>query len=317
MAVMLASLAKAESKAERRLRLAFAALVLALLLALGACSEAPDNTTRGPGEGARPSPLFYEIARDDGAVHGWMLGTIHALPAGTEWRTAAIMDAAAAADVLIVEVAGLDDPKAMARIFRQLATTPGLPPLSERVAPEHHARLDELAAEAGLSPRQQRQTKSWAAGLILARVTAEGDPANGVDRAMLRSFAGRPVRELEGAQAQLGIFDALPEVDQRALLTAVIRTSDTASSEAARLRDAWLVGDARALEAATRTGLLAEPALRLALYTQRNQRWLGQLDAALQGPNRPLIAVGAAHLVGPEGLVALLEARGWRLNRVK
>jgi hypothetical protein len=31
---------------------------------------------------------------------------------------------------------------------------------------------------------------------------------------------------------------------------------------------------------------------------------------------RPLIAVGAAHLVGPEGLVALLEAEGYRLSRI-
>jgi uncharacterized protein len=311
-----ASLPLIKGKAEHCWRLAFLALVLAMLALLGACSEAPDNSTGQPGEGSPPSPLLFEIARADGAVHGWMLGTIHALPAGTQWRTPAIDGAVAAADVLILEVAALDDAKAMAETFRSLSVTRGLPLLSDRVAGEHRAQLEELTSKARLSPSQQRQTESWAAGLILARVTSDGDPASGVDRALLKDFAGRPVRELEGVKAQLGIFDRLPEADQRALLTAVITASDRSGGEADALRAAWLAGDAAALEAATHRGLLAHPPLRKALYIERNQRWMTAIEAALQGPQRPLIAVGAAHLVGPEGLVALLEERGWRLTRL-
>ncbi|MFN9631956.1 MAG: hypothetical protein ACK554_00350, partial [Erythrobacteraceae bacterium] len=51
----------------------------------------PDEIpTKGPGEeaaGPPPSPLLYESASADGAVEGWMLDTIHALPPGTKWRT--------------------------------------------------------------------------------------------------------------------------------------------------------------------------------------------------------------------------------------
>lgn len=302
-------------EAERWLRLALLALAFALSVALGACSAAGDDSAATRRDGSGPGPLFYEIAREDGTVRGWLFGTIHALPAGTRWRTPVIDRAATEADSLVVEVATLGD-AAAARLFRDLGTTPGLPPLADRVPPEQRAALAALAERAGMSLARQQRTETWAAAMMLARVSAEGSPEHGVDRALLRDFAGRPVRELEGAAGQLGIFDRLPEEAQRALLAAVVAASDPAQSAPARLREAWLEGDAAALEAATQEGMMADPRLRAALLTERNRAWLEPIEAALQSPGRPLIAVGAAHVVGPEGLAALLMERGWRVTRL-
>lgn len=309
-----ASCARSGSKAEQSLRLALAALVMLAALMLAGCSGAADSDKGKPSP--PPSPLFYEIARDDGSARGWMLGTIHALPAGTQWRTRAIAGAVTNADRLIVEVAALGDGGSGAQVFRELAVTPGLPPLVDRVPPEQRAQAARLADEAGLPLAQQQRTESWAAALMLARVNASGDPAHGVDRALIGDFAGRPVRELEGARGQLGLFDRLSEAEQRSLLAAVIAASTQGQNEAEALRTAWLTGDATALEAATTRGMMADPALREALLAGRNRRWLALIEAELNASGRPLIAVGAAHLVGPEGLVAMLEARGWRLTRV-
>jgi len=302
------------SKAEARFRLALAALVVMLAFALGACSGAADSERAK--RGAPPSPLFYEIARDDGSAQGWVLGTIHALPAGTEWRTPAIAAAVGTADRLIVEVAALGDGSAGAQAFQDLSTTPGLPPLAERLAPQYREEVSRLAAKAGLPLTQQQRTETWAAALILARVNAAGDPAHGVDRALIGDFAQRPVRELEGARGQLSLFDRLPEADQRSLLLAVITASAQGTSEAEALRAAWLSGDLDALERASSQGMMADPRLRAALLVDRNHRWAPLIETELQAPGRPLIAVGAAHLVGPDGLVALLEQRGWRFKRL-
>lgn len=315
--MMPASSPPAGSKAEHHLRLALLALTLALSLVLGACSGAADGADGKQGSAAPASPLFYEIARADGTARGWMLGTIHALPDGTAWRTPAITAAVGKADRLVVEVASLGEGAASsAAVFRELAVTPGLPPLAGRVPPEHRAALASLAQEAGLPLAQQQRTESWAAALMLARLNASGDPANGVDRALIADFAQRPIRELEGARGQLGLFDQLPEPDQRRLLVAVITASTQGPQEAEALRAAWLAGDAAALEAASRRGMMADPVLRTALLTGRNRRWLALIEAELAAPGRPLIAVGAAHLVGPEGLAAMLAARGWRLTRL-
>ena len=74
-------------------------------------------------------------------------------------------------------------------------------PLAERVPPELAAPLATILARGGVSPDRFAGTETWSAAITLARVDATGYPANGVDRALLADFAGRPVRELEGADS--------------------------------------------------------------------------------------------------------------------
>ncbi len=295
--------------------LRFAAGIIApflLLLATG-CSDVPDLPAA---DAAPPAPLLYEIASADGSVEGWMVGTIHALPAFVEWRTPAIEKAATSADLLVVEIAALGDDGALAQTFASLSRTAGLPPLGERLPAELRPQLDALMTRGILDASQFAATETWAAALILARIDASGDPANGVDRALIADFAGRRVRELEGGPAQLGIFDRLPEDQQRAMLAAVVRESESAAKDPGRLQRAWLAGDAATIEASTREGVLADPAVREALLTARNRRWAAAIGSLLAEAPRPLIAVGTAHLVGPEGLAALLTAQGYRVQRL-
>jgi len=293
-------------------RLCAALLAPLFLLALAGCSEAPGKGTGRP----PPNPLLYELASADGQVEGWMLGTIHALPPDAAWQTPAIGRVIDEADGLVVEVAALTDDAGLSRTFASLSSTPGLPPLADRLPPDLAAPLAALMRRGGFAADRFAATETWAAALALARVDAVGDPQGGVDRALIAAFAGRPVRELEGAAAQLAIFDRLPEAQQRAMLAAVVRESAAPGRDPERLQRAFLAGDAATIEASTRQGILAEPALHEALLAARNRRWAEALGPVLAGEARPLIAVGAAHLVGPEGLAALLAAKGYRVRRL-
>ncbi|MEL7190293.1 MAG: TraB/GumN family protein, partial [Pseudomonadota bacterium] len=158
------------------------------------------------------------------------------------------------------------------------------------------------------------ETETWAAALTLAQLSAQGDPAYGVDRAVIADFEGRTIIEFEGAQNQLNIFDGLAEEDQRALLEGVIAETNEPGDQQTRLRNAWLTGDATILEETTKTGIMTDPELREALLVERNEDWVDTLSALLKDPERPLVAVGAAHLVGPESLPALLEQQGYSIE---
>lgn len=275
----------------------------------------------GCGESQPPppadNPLLWEIASKDGQVEGWLFGTIHALPDGVVWQKGAVDDVINAADYLVLEVANLQDSSAIQQSFADLAKSPGLPALEYRVDPAQRPVLARLSGETPYSPDEFRRIETWAAALILANaIRTEADPANGVDRALQRLFAGRRIEEFEGAERQFAIFDALAESDQRAVLTAVLE--EAKETQQSRSPAAiWLSGDVAALEAETAQGILADPEVADALLIQRNLAWAKRTVELLEGPQRPLIAVGAAHLVGAKGLVALLQAQGFTVRRLR
>lgn len=80
---------------------------------------------------------------------------------------------------------------------------------------------------------------------------------------------------------------------------------------------AWLSQRIHAIEQVLpRTVLAADPIVRSAAIDQRNQAWIPKIVEGLQSPKRILIAVGALHLAGPTGLLALLEKRGYQVSPV-
>ncbi len=282
-------------------------------LALAGCSEAPFGGEPQPD----PNPPLYEITNASGEIEGWMLGTIHALPDGLRWRTDAIESVIERADFAIVEVANLDDSTAIAATFAQLATTPRQPALSERVNSDLKAPLYELVAKSDYAEYDFSSTETWAAALMLARTQSTGDPANGVDRAIINDFSDRGVTELEGALGQLRIFDGLAEDDQRVLLEGVVIEASDPDSNPAQLRNAWLTGEETFLEEATRTGIMEDPEIHAALIVSRNSDWSDRLERTLKAAPRPLIAVGAGHLVGDDSLNVMLEKRGYTVRRIE
>jgi hypothetical protein len=167
------------------------------------------------------------------------------------------------------------------------------------------------------TPERFNDTETWAAAILLAQVGAVGEPDNGVDRALIRDFDGRPVRGFETPGEQLGIFDQLAEEDQRDLLEGTVREWTGSRDNPGWLTQAWLRGDLAVIEAATSEGIMADPGLRAALLVDRNRRWMPVLLENLRAGAKPLVAVGTAHIVGPDGLPAMLEAEGYTVRRVE
>ena len=283
-----------------------------LFAALGALTLAGCKPSPEPA-----SPAFWQVDGPHGE-RAWLLGTIHALARPADWRGPAIAQALDQASVISVEVGNLDDAAAMASALTALSRTPGQPPLSARVEPELRPALAKLLASAGLKDNGFGDTESWAAALTLARAgDASLDPQFGIDRAILKARQRKPVLELEGARGQLGLFDALPEKEQRDLLAIIVRDGGSDGSASGSLAAAWRKGDMAAIEAETHRGLLADPELREALFAARNRAWAAKIEALMRQGARPFVAVGAAHMAGSEGLPALLAERGFAVRRIQ
>ncbi len=299
---------------KRLMALSFAAMAS---LAVAACGLGADDEQWANASQNGANPLIYEITNSGGEIEGWMLGTIHALPDGVSWRNDAADAVIAQADLLLVEVAELDNQSEIAFTFGELASTRGLGPLSNRVSPELRKPLAKIVARSDFPGGDFADTESWAAAIILARVDAVGEPRNGVDRALIRDFSDRDVRGFETVAGQLGVFDTLDAADQRDLLEGTVREWVEAQEQPGRLLRAWLAGDEATLIEATTSGIMADPELREALLVGRNEDWIDPLVETLETPERPLVAVGTAHLIGPDGLGAMLEKRGYSVRLMR
>lgn len=278
------------------------ALIPALLLL--ACAPKPQEA----------HPALWRIEGPHGQV-GWLFGTIHSAPRPLEWQTPAIKGALDHAGTIVVEVGNLADEAEVAATFARLARSAGQPPLSQRIVSAERPALAALLDKAGYRDGDFAAMDTWAAALTLARGEAdEKDARNGIDRAVIATAAGRPVLELEGAAHQLGLFDALPEREQRDLLGAVVKEAAEPDRD---ISASWRQGDMNSIEQETRTGLLADPELREVLFTGRNRDWTGKIAAAVQAGRRPFVAVGAAHMAGPQGLPSMLARQGFTVTRVE
>jgi len=83
-----------------------------------------------------------------------------------------------------------------------------------------------------------------------------------------------------------------------------------------KLVEAWRSGDAATVEKIVLADLKAEPVLYQRLLVERNRNWMPKLEALFARPKHALVVVGAAHLVGPDGLLAALRAKGYTVEQL-
>jgi uncharacterized protein YbaP (TraB family) len=105
-------------------------------------------------------------------------------------------------------------------------------------------------------------------------------------------------------------------LDERLRAPWILRDESAAAMRYYRTRNlgAWLA-DIDHMDGLSYAGKAIEQRSRHCLLEERNARWIGQLETLFQdGPS--FVAVGAVHLVGPEGLLAALRRDGYRIEEV-
>jgi uncharacterized protein YbaP (TraB family) len=121
---------------------------------------------------------------------------------------------------------------------------------------------------------------------------------------------------LETAEFQAGLFDSIPYDKQARDLVNYIDSVDTYKKMTAELADVYRKQDLEKIDELTRNGdATVSNYLDLLLYG-RNRRWADSLDTMLPGKSL-LIAVGAGHLPGDQGLINLLRKKGYQVSPLK
>ena len=126
----------------------------------------------------------------------------------------------------------------------------------------------------------------------------------------------KPIRGLETMEFQAGLFDSIPYTKQAEELLDYIDSADQYKKMTADLAAMYKRQDLDQIDEISRKD---DPAMNgymdLLLY-DRNRKWAKNLDTLLSKKSL-LIAVGAAHLPGKDGLIDLLRKDGYTLTPVK
>ena len=165
-----------------------------------------------------------------------------------------------------------------------------------------------------------RPMKPWMVMLMLTALQVQQagfDASLGLDKYFFdkAKAAGKPVVGLETAESQIDRFDKMPESLQEQLLRSALEELDTQNRELTAIVTAWQRGDAAALEKTLLGGFKQYPAAYQSLLVERNVNWMPQMEKCLARTSPCLVVVGAAHLVGPDGLLALLQKKGYRVEQ--
>lgn len=293
-------------------------IVLALLALVGAAAtpanSAPAPVTRDDGR-QYTRGLLWRV-ESPGRAPSHLFGTIHssdprvlALPAPVKQvfdRSASFtmeMVTDGSALVAMAEIMFLGE----GRTLRQL-TGDAL-----------YGEIRDALAARGLPDDGLEKQKPWVVLMTLSAPPNRGAMFLDLALQLQATLAGKPVHGLESIQEQLSVFDELSTEDQVALLRETVRSQRESEAQLEALTRAYLARDLGELMA-TVERFRPEDArlyntLMQRLLDDRNRRMAERMEARLVEGNA-FIAVGAAHLPGPDGLLALLARRGYRLTAV-
>lgn len=266
-------------------------------------------------------PAMWTIEDGDTTVH--LLGTYHILPSALEWRTEEIDAALEDADTVWFEadVHSTESQQQMQALIPQLGLNPSGTTLSSLLDEDANALLAEVAPMAGATPAALEPMQPWLAALMLAvgQIQALGYDAQSGVETVLRADAVEADKDFgyfETAEQQLRFFADQPMDMQVEWLEQSLEQMEELPEQVSEMTLAWATGDTDALDGMINGSMREEsPELYETIIVERNEAWIPQIEAIFDEGGTHLVAVGAGHMTGEQGVVALLEARGYTVER--
>ena len=192
--------------------------------------------------------------------------------------------------------------------------------LQKLLAPTTYALLKRRAEGMGVPVQALEPFKPWVAALTLTMLKLQQlgyDSRHGVDQYFSRKAQqeGKEILGLESFEAQINLFEHLLLPVQEAFLLQTLKDLEVMEKQFQSLLDAWMRGDAPALEKILLASFREYPEIYQRIVVDRNREWLAQLEKILAQNENAMVVVGAGHLVGGEGLIELLRAKGYGVQQ--
>ncbi len=271
---------------------------------------------------AQPHAPFYKAERNGQVVY--VLGTLHVGRSDFYPLRPAIENAARQAARVYLEI-NLDEPGVEEKTARAMLCSP--PCLKEALSESEWNTLAQRLDNQEMALRALEQMRPWAAAVVLALgdFAALGFSAELSVEKQVVALAGDPGKTvgLESVEEQMRLFTDMAPVEQKEMLVQWINMTPGERLDLNRQMVAlWEQGNAEAMhdwykktEMRYSGNPTAAASFDRKFLVERNrvlaQRLLAQIGNA---PGPFFLAVGALHLGGPDGVLALLKKQGFQVK---
>ena len=260
--------------------------------------------------------LLYQISGNGLTEASYLYGTIHILPKDKFELSNSLKRAFDASTTIAMEV-DLDMSGAEKIALAQKVLLPDGKTLKDFMAAQDYLQLKAYCIDSLQWSESKFERSSKLKPMFFSSVLIQENMSNMASYEMeFNKMAKKKKKEtigLETIEFQLGLFDQLPMQTQVDMLKQDYK-SDMKSYDT--LLACYLREDLETLGKLMAEETSAYPEFNELMLVQRNKSWIAPMRAQMQKEST-FFGVGAAHLSGPDGVVALLRAQGFTVTAIK
>lgn len=273
---------------------------------------------------AASQPLLWQVQDKESQVRLYLFGSLHYGSETFYPLPDAVLQAYRESDVLAVEldIDALDGQTVRTALERYGYYASGKN-LQTDVDTQTWTSLMKVTNSLDIDAQQLNQFKPWLTAMQLTNrqlALSDYQQSLGLDKYFLSvARNNKTVIELETLDEQMELFNQLTDVEQLEFLQTTLNEHGKAEESLNKLADAWYRGDEHTLHtlvfSAFRNRKMGQKLYQF-IFVERNQKMLKAIDAQLKESQNIFLVVGIGHMLGEDGLVSLLEARGYRVTQV-
>jgi len=263
-----------------------------------------------------PHTLLWQISGKGLAKPSYLFGTMHVLCAEDARLSDSLRSAITHCDEVYFEI-NLGDMSGMLGAMKYMRMNDSKK-LSDLLSPTDYQRVKTYFSQhSPLLPfGMLERFKPMLVSSLIEESSLGCKTTDGMELMIMKELHNKPVNGLETVEFQAGLFDSIPYEQQAKDLVNYIDSSEEYKKMTLELAEVYRQQDLDRIDALSRKG---DPGMSnymdLLLYG-RNRTWAGKL-ATLLPQKSLLIAVGAAHLPGENGVIDLLRKQGYTLTPIK
>lgn len=263
--------------------------------------------------------LLWKVSNGPSSVY--VLGSIHYLRSENYPLKKAILEAFETSKRVVLEIdLNATSGEAAQRLMLEKALFRDGTSLSQNINAQTYQLTAERATQLGIDMRILDPMKPWFAAINLIAVKLKAlrlDPRRGVDQYLAGEAKrrGKPTSGLETLEFQIGLLDQLSNQNQEAMLRESVRELDLLDRDIDEIVRSWVEGDEAVLAKLLLAGMAEFPEIHQKVIVERNRRWAPEIEKLLEQGSGALIVVGAAHLVGRDGVIEMLKTKGYSVEQ--